>query len=361
MVVKRRISPTDKVHIMWFFVHKSLGSGWKMCPAKTYGMPCPACERRQKIWAMDRDEEALKKLSAPYYVGRYAMGLYNVVVHGDIQRGITWQEPVQYWDINNNFMESVLQGMAKSSGMLEQTGYVNYYYPTAGKQGGRHISVNIYKKGQYADYKSHAFYERRGPIPGSIMSQARCLGDFLYIGQANKERRLNGQEGPPTKEEFAQYYEELAAAVDVVAEAQQQGEAGVGQPTGDGYAVGGPPPSPGPSPVMGMGPELPFAQCHPLGAHYEEYVDCGECRIRIECGQAAPSSAPMPPAPVPQPVAVPQPAPAPGPVHEPEVVDQTTGPQPAPASPAPSPVPVQPQPAPAPASQPKPIPRRPQQ
>lgn len=350
MVVNGRIQPNAMVHICWLYIHKSLGQGWWLCPARTYGMRCPACEVRSKVYARsDLGDEQIKNLAKPYNTGTHANGIYNVVVHQNPQ-AITWQEPVKFWTINNMFVESVLQSKAKSDGLMEGTGYINYFSPMAGPQGGRHIKVDIFKKGQYDDYSGHTFYQRANPIPPHVLAQARSLSDFLYVGQANKERVLAGQEGPPTRAEFDAYYDELKAAVDIVEEGQRQGLPGPEQPTGQGYAIGGYAPpqpqyqTPAPQPVMGVQIQVPFPDhCLPLGAHHNEYGECAACTVKVECGQAAPAPAPQPTA---QSMAPPPPAEEPRPAP---------APAPAPASAGPAPAPT---PTPAPAGPTKPLPRR---
>jgi len=357
VVVKGKIPPDAMVHIFWVYIHKGLGQGWWVCPSRTYGKRCPACEVRTKIMSrVDYQDEAVKKLREPYDTGQHATGVYDVIVHND-PRNITWQEPVMYWQISNYFMESILQGKAKSDGMMEGTGYINYYYPTAGPQGGRHIKFDCWKKGQYDDFGGHTFFPRQAPVPPHVLAQARCLSDFVYIGQANRDRVLAGQEGPPTQEEWDAYYDELKAVVDVVVEGQQQAPA-PGQPTGEGYAVGyGGPAAPAQPPhgTMGYGqpaqqqvfgspgPQLPYQECAPLGSQYGGFGECATCTIRVECGQAAPPPAqdfsPPPSQPEPQPAA---PAPA-----QPQPMPQP-GPQPA------APAPAQPKPM-------APMPRRPSQ
>jgi len=344
MVVAGRIKPDAMVHICWVYIHRNLGAGqgWYICPARTYGKRCPACEERSRIMAnATLTDDQVKKACEPFNTGKHPMGIYNVIQHTNPQY-INWSEPVMWWPINNSFMEAILQTKAKSDAVMEGTGYINYFWPTAGPQGGRHIKFDVSKKGKYDEYLGHTFYPRATPVPPHVLTQARCLSDFLYIGD----------ESIPLARRFDSFYEEIKQAVEIVAEGQvaaHDARMG-GQPIG----YGGPPPgyempqvpsqpAPAlfgtPAPQRGM-----FAECEPFGSKYDNFDECQTCSVRVECHAVS--------APAPQLVVAPQPmAPAPA------ATAACAPTSPAPSVMAPSPAPSAPPPpvAPPPGG---PVPRR---
>lgn len=288
MVVTGRIKQGTMVHITWTFVHKRIGPSqdWIICLAKTYGQRCPICEYSNMIRANSNlTDEEVRAATAPYYAGKYPLGIYNCIHHTNPNQ-ITWSEPVMYWPINNSFMESKLQAQAKQTMITEEvpTGYINYQWPTAGPQGGRHIEYEIITKGQFFDYIGHKFYIRQGPVPPHVLQAVHCLDDFLLV---------------PT---FDEVREALEADIEMKSEAHVGGE----QPTGEVLY-------PGPeikSPIFGT----PEPQCQffeyggRLGETFDNYQECQSCQVRGLCQ----AKATLPPAepPTPGPAAeAPRPAP----------------------------------------------------
>lgn len=289
MVVQGRIRPDAMVHICWVYIHRNLGAGqgWYICPARTYGHRCPACEERARIMAnASLTDDQVKLACAPFNTGKHPLGIYNVIQHTNPQ-AITWQEPIMYWPINNSFMEAILQTKAKSDAIMEGTGYINYFWPTAGDQGGRHIKFDVSKKGKYDEYLGHTFYKRATPVPPHVLAQGRCLSDFLYIGD----------ESIPLAQRFDAFYDEIKMAVDIVAEGQAAAHdvGGASQPAGIGYPGGPPPgyeapqvpsqPAPAlfgtPPPQRGM-----FQECEPFGSKYDNFTECQTCSVRVGCSQS---------------------------------------------------------------------------
>ncbi len=287
LVVSGKLKEGQMTHICWAYVHKGLGPNqdWFICPSRTYGHRCPACEERARIMANSSlTEDQVKNAIEPFNTGRYPMGIYNMVHHLNPQH-ITWQEPVMYWSINNSFMESKLQSMSKAP---MGGGFVNYMWPTAGEQGGRHISFEVIAKGKYFDYIAHAFFVRQQPVPLHILQQARCLDEMLYV---------------PT-------YDELKEVVEITT-----GSPAGSQPTGEGAYVGPGyevPPGGGYGPVFGS--PLPqqgrFPECK-FGITFENYEECADCTFRVQCQPAlvespgpalapAPGLTPPPGAPIPR-------------------------------------------------------------
>jgi hypothetical protein len=309
MVVNGRIKPEAPVHVCWAYVHKSLGlnQGWFICPSRTYGKRCPACEERARIMASPNlsDEQVSTRIK-PYASGKGPLGIYNVLVHSNPQ-AMTWAEPVMWWPITFAYMEAVLQGKSKSDAVMEGTGVINYFWPTAGPQGGRHIKVDVIQEGKYNKFTGHTFYQRQQPIPPHVMQQARALSEFLYIGA-----------------DWDSYYDEIKQAVDIVVESQ--GTDGVSQPTGmDSVGYGAGPRPPG-SEVFGTPPPQQglFPECEPFGTRHGDFEECNGCTVKVQCYNSAPAGrqealpapgmAPGPAAVAPPPVVAPvNVAPPPGP------------------------------------------------
>jgi hypothetical protein len=278
-VVAGRIKQGTMVHITWAFIHKRIGPGqdWLICLAKTYGQRCPVCEYANVIRAnSSMTDEEVKAATAPYYSGKHPVGIYNCVHHTNPNQ-ITWQEPVMYWPINNAFMESKLQAQAKQAMVTADapTGYINYQWPTAGPQGGRHIEYEVTQKGQFFDYVGHKFYVRQQPVPPHVLQAAYCLDDFLYVPS----------------------FDEVKEAIDLDMEmrSEQASGMGSGQPTGEGVYV-----SPGPisyspptSPMFGTPePQCQFSEYGGrLGETFDNWQECQSCTIRVACqAKAAPPS-----------------------------------------------------------------------
>ncbi len=265
LVVMGKLKEDQMTHICWVYVHKGIGPNqdWFICLARTYGHPCPICEYRTRLQA---DPDVPDETIRLYGTGRYPLGIYNVIHHLNPNQ-ITWQEPVMVWPINNSFMESPLQTMCKSP---IGGGYINYMWPTAGEQGGRHIAFEVVQKGQYFDYKGHQFILRQSPVPPHVLQAAYCLGDLLYIPE----------------------YDEVKEAL----------EAGLGQPSGGEELQVGPEVHHGsvfgtPAPQQGMFPECKF------GETFENFEECVGCTYRTQCQpplpQQEPTSRPLPPQPPP--------------------------------------------------------------
>lgn len=186
LVVAGKLKQGQMTHITWAYIHKGVGQDWWICLARTYGKPCPICEYRTRLQA---DPDIPDDIIKMYGSGKYATGIYKMVHHLNPNQ-ITWQEPVMIWDINNSFMESSLQTMAKQPMVSEDapTGYINYMWPTAGPQGGRHISFNVKPKGKYFEYEGHSFIKRQFPVPPHVMEAAKAMpptDELLYVPDYN--------------------------------------------------------------------------------------------------------------------------------------------------------------------------------
>jgi len=265
LVVAGKLRPEQLTHMCWVYVHKGIGPNqdWFICLARTYGKACPACEQRNKLMA---DPNVTQEAANVYGSGKYPIGIYNIIHHLNPNQ-ITWSEPVMVWDINNAFMESHLQSRAKQPMVTPDnpTGYINYMWPTAGPQGGRHVKFEVVQKGQFFDYKGHDFIVRNEPIPPHVLSSVYTLGDLLHI---------------PT-------YEEVKDAI----EAGLQHPIG-GEPTGATVApvISEVPFWEGPQtqPVFGT-PETkcPFANYGGvLGESFDTWEECENCEFRVACEEA---------------------------------------------------------------------------
>jgi hypothetical protein len=310
LVVAKKIAVGTMVHMTWVFVHKGIGPGqdWFICLARTYGQPCPVCELRNQIKSTPgMTDDEVKTAIMPYYSGKYPLGLYNCVHHNNPQQ-ITWQEPVMYWAINNSFMESKLQSMSKSP---IGGGFVNYQWPTAGEQGGRHVSYEVVQKGQFYDYIGHQFVVRATPIPPHVLQQAICLDDYLDVPS----------------------YEQVKDALEM-----GLGNPIGGEPTGQGSDKA-PPWEAAAGRVFGT-PEIgcPFAQYGGvLGKTLDNWEECRTCSLRVNCQDSSypvqqPPRPPEQAAPTLSPITTGQPAPIgqtpPAQIHPPPLREQPMAPMP---------------------------------
>jgi len=289
LVVKGKLQQGQMTYITWTFIHKGVGNDWWVCLARTFNQPCPICEYRNRLKAdPDVPDDTVKM----YGSGKFATGIYKIIHHSNPQ-SLTWQEPVMVWDINYSFMESTLQSMAKQPMASEDapTGYINYMWPTAGAQGGRHIKFEVKAKGQYFDYDGHLFIKRQNPVPPHIMEAAKAM--------------------PPLDEMVRiPSYTEMKDALEVSLNQPIGGE-----PTGETYGetyggIGGMTPGyeetsfgtpAGANPVPFGTPEdkCPFAEYEGiLGVTFDNWTECGSCALRAKCQemfQAAQKPAPAPP------------------------------------------------------------------
>jgi hypothetical protein len=236
------------------------------------------------------------------------------------------------WDINNSFMESSLQTMAKQPMVSEDapTGYINYMWPTAGPQGGRHISFNVKPKGKYFEYEGHSFIKRQFPVPPHVMEAAKAMpptDELLYVPDYNtiKDALEVSLNQPIGGEPIGETYGGVGAA-----QTYQFPDYGTGQTM---------------APSSGTHEDTcPFKDYGGiLGGTFDGFEECATCQLRAKCQSMTPP---------PEPVQVPQPVQAPRLVQPPQPMQRPV------QTPVITPEAVQPPPVPAPVM--APIPRRPQ-
>jgi hypothetical protein len=151
-------TPTYLVDV---YVHRGVGANEDqyVCLAKSYGKACPICEYRSS--SPDLSAEEIESLRPKRRT------VYAVWDRDNESKG------VQIWEVAHWYMEKKLQYRAKRP---RGGGYVNYSHPKRGKS----VAFTIVAKGEFKDYDGHDFVDRDEPIPVEILSSVPCVDDLIY-------------------------------------------------------------------------------------------------------------------------------------------------------------------------------------
>jgi len=202
-------SPT---YLFSYAVHFNIGAAEEpvVCPAVTYGKPCPICEHRIQMREKGAEKDKWKKLFPK------DRAVYNIVCYdrGEEEKG------VQIWDVSNFYFENPVVKLATRKGRGGKTKEIIFQDPKNGKS----IVFEIEpakSKDDYPSYSGLAFEDRDYEIEDDILEQALPLDqvvslytydeiDELYWagvkskkrgkGKDEEEEEENEQEEPSTDE-----------------------------------------------------------------------------------------------------------------------------------------------------------------
>jgi hypothetical protein len=213
--------------------------------ARSYNKPCYICEQRNNTDLSTEEMEALR----PKRRTVYAIWDRDAETKG-----------VQVWEVAHWYMEKKLQARAKRP---RGGGYVNYSHPKRGKS----ISFSITAKGEFKEYDGHDFIDRDDEIPEEILEKVPPIDELLHL---------------PSYEEVKVAY--LCTAKD---EEEVAGER-------EGFEENGETDNPifekeetkEETKEEKIEKEVKEKVC-PIGAafgkDFDEYEDCDECNIRLDC------------------------------------------------------------------------------
>ena len=180
-----------KVHYTFhYYIHKNVGpnNDWYICPARTWGDPCPICEYRAKL--LDSGADYDKKI-AP--LNTKERNLYNIVCYdkGEEKKG------VQLWDVSYHYFEKHIIALSKKparGGREERT--VLFFDEEEGKS----IAFTIEpakSKEDYPSFVGHSFDDRDYEIEDEVLDSAHCLDELVKRPTYEElEKAFWGTKGP---------------------------------------------------------------------------------------------------------------------------------------------------------------------
>lgn len=150
-----------------YYVHRSVGANNDsfVCPAKTFGKPCPICEYRAKLTKEGGDEDTIKSLAPK------DRQLWAVWDHADPDKG------PKIWDVSFHLFGKFLYEKIKNAD--DEDGYE--YFPDAEQGLTLKVGAREEKGGGYTFYQCAdiEFKPRKQPIPSEILESVPCLDDLL--------------------------------------------------------------------------------------------------------------------------------------------------------------------------------------
>lgn len=263
LVVKGKEKAGMWGYVLQIFRHSNVGVGKDqiVCPAKTFGRPCPICEEGQ----LQRDyieTEAQKNAWKDKY-GASKRDLYNVVV-GDNDE--TWNMGVQVFEVSDFYMEAKLSELAQTA----RTGPVNYAHFSLGKCIGFTLGSDELKTISGHVFEDRLIDGKPYEITDAFLDQAHVLEDLIHVLSYDEIKKMFwGDEGPvrtqtePSRDRLRGQAEEVKKEEPV---GRSRGEVG---PAPTGEAPAGEPVCPS---KVGL-----------LGVDIDKLEDCKTCLVYNPC------------------------------------------------------------------------------
>ena len=267
-------------YVVDVFTHRGVGPNEDqyICLAKSYNEPCPICEyRAERVKEGDATEEELKALKPSRRV------IYAIWDGDDQKKG------VQIYEVAHWFMENPIQSIVKKpkrGGGLSEA--IDFPHPDNGKS----VAFEIKAVGKNRDYTGHQFVDRDEPIPDEILETVPVVDELLHIPSYEEVHAAFFGASADVVEEIAGGREEVEEEVEEL-EVEEEGEE-LPEVVEEEEVV---------APVVvkkELKPkplskkvvlECPFSEYGAeFGVSYDQYQECGECAVRVEC-QAANGSA----------------------------------------------------------------------
>jgi len=175
-------SEGEETYTFQFDVHRQIGPGNAMvvCPAATYGKPCPICEDRQRLIDKGADDKVWKKLKTS------TRNLYNIICYdrGEEEKG------VQIWDVPFFYSEKHLLAIASKATRGGGTKFINFPHPKDGKNVTFKL-VPAQSRNDYPSYEGFSFDDRDYKISKDLLEQVETLDELVHL---------------PTYEEISELY-----------------------------------------------------------------------------------------------------------------------------------------------------------
>jgi hypothetical protein len=169
-----KFKPGTPKYVLNLFVHYGVGVNEDayVCPARNYNKPCPICEYRAELMAVEDYDEDIVKSLAPKQ-----RSIYNVVVYDNDNESAKW---VQIFDVAHWYMERHLAALSKIKarpGEVLSNPYVAFSDPDSGKL----ICFERQGEGRNSSFIGHQFRDRGYVIPDEYIEQALCLDETINI------------------------------------------------------------------------------------------------------------------------------------------------------------------------------------
>jgi len=241
-----KAKPDSPAYVVDIYVHQKVGinNDQYICLQKSYRKYCPICDE------MEKGEYTPEELDGMRSKRRV---IYAVLDLDATSKG------VQIWETSHFKMEKKLQYRAKRP---RGGGYVNYSHAKNGKS----IAFTVLTD-QYKNYDGHDFIDRDGPIDEDLLAKVPCLDDLLHIPDADEVKRaFFGQEGDEPEQEMVKEREpELERTMKYAPEPEHE--------SGDKEEVK--------EVATNKSNKCPIGVT--FGADFDQYEDCDECVVRVEC------------------------------------------------------------------------------
>lgn len=154
--------PGELDYVLEYYTHYDVGArkGRVVCPAKTYGKPCPICEEMEELKEQEADEDLIDALKPKRRV------LYNVIDTKKPDKGI------MLFDTSHYLFEAEI---------LDEAGSGDESIVFSDTEDGASISFRDTGKKGIGRFKGFAFEDREEPYDDDIIDEAYSLDSLLVV------------------------------------------------------------------------------------------------------------------------------------------------------------------------------------
>ena len=179
--------PGELDYVLEYYTHYDVGArkGRVVCPAKTFGKPCPICEEMEELKEQEADEDIIDALKPKRRV------LYNVIDTKKPDKGI------QLFETSHFLFEAEI---------LEEAGSGDEAIVFSDTEDGRSISFRDTGKKGIGRFKGFAFEDREEPYDDDIIDEAYSLDSLLVVLSYEEIHNMfhNADDGEEEEEEKPQ-------------------------------------------------------------------------------------------------------------------------------------------------------------
>jgi len=154
--------PGELDYVLEYYTHYDVGArkGRVVCPAKTFGKPCPICEEMEELKDQEADEDMIDALKPKRRV------LYNVIDTKKPDKGI------MLFDVSHYLFEAEI---------LDEAGSGDESIVFSDTEDGASISFRDTGKKGIGRFKGFAFEDREEPYDDDIIDEAYSLDSLLVV------------------------------------------------------------------------------------------------------------------------------------------------------------------------------------